>query len=70
MFFGGHVQTVANEVIELFYGEINYDKRESFKLSDGGTIFVDYMGKSFKDGGTSTSSAPVMFICPGLTSTS
>jgi predicted alpha/beta-fold hydrolase len=45
--FGGNVQTILNEIIELFYGEIKYTKRESFVLSDGGTIFVDFMGKCF-----------------------
>jgi predicted alpha/beta-fold hydrolase len=68
MFFGGNVQTLVNELMNNVKGEIKYDKRESFVLSDGGTIFVDYMGKSFKD--EEISAAPVMFVCPGLTSTS
>ena len=80
MFFGGHVQTLASDVMEaISKSEINYDKRESFILSDGGTIYIDYMGESFKDKETETSNdensltsaaAPVMFVCPGLTSSS
>ena len=50
--FGGHMQTILTAPKELawhlMYGNYEYDKREVFKLSDGGQIHIDYKGEFFK----------------------
>jgi hypothetical protein len=69
------VSTYVNElhrlVREKFLGNIQlkYDKRELFKLSDGGQIYLDFMGSRFFNNGTNDS-RPLLFIIPGLTNDS
>lgn len=45
-----------------------YDKRELFTLSDGGQIYLDFMGRRFVD--DRPSDRPIVFILPGLTNDS
>ena len=54
-------------------GAFVYDHRELYTLSDGGKIYIDYMGEAFKPTreaayAESESKEPVCFIVPGLTS--
>jgi len=54
----------------MIYGDYIYDKRETFILSDGGTIFLDMKGKSFLRNDKADKLTPLLFVLPGLTSTS
>ena len=50
--FGGHWQTFVSEFKEqfrdAFLSHHAYDRREMFTLSDGGQIYLDFMGTRFK----------------------
>jgi len=49
------------------FGHLKYDRREKFTLSDGGKIFLDYMGDSFREGDYFTNSRrPILIIVPGI----
>jgi predicted alpha/beta-fold hydrolase len=54
------------------YPMIVYDKKETFKLSDGGQIYLCMMGSSFakidEDPKAEIKCRPLVFIIPGLTS--
>ena len=45
----------------MLYGPTVYDRRDLFTLSDGGQIYLDYMGE-FK----TNDSRPLLFVVPGL----
>ena len=52
---------------------MEYDHREIFTLSDGGKIYINYMGEQFKPTREanyvqSDGKEPLFFIVPGLTS--
>ena len=66
---GGLIQTLMIGYKEVLYnyftgGDYPYDKRELFKLSDGGQIFIDYKGGSFAD---PDSKKPIAIIVCGMT---
>ena len=43
----GNIQTLLDEARHCLARNVKYSRREAFKLSDGGTIFIDYMGEMF-----------------------
>ena len=68
----GHCQTmmvaIKNKISSAFFGEISYDKREEFTLSDGGKIYLDFKGASFVD--ENVPKRPLVMLCLGLVSSS
>ena len=67
---GGNMQTLLTPLKDYFrhrwLGPFVYDNREVFTLSDGGEIYIEYLGKCFtEEGGPER---PILFIVPGLTS--
>ena len=64
---GGNGQTIMTSIKDNFQkkrGEFKYTSREIFTLKDGGKIYIDYMGQ------LEQSTRPILFVVPGLTSTS
>ena len=49
----GNGQTLLDEIKsylkKLIYGDMVYDKKETFMLSDGGNVILHFKGKSFRD---------------------
>ena len=69
---GVNIQTLLVGLKESWHDYIGrrftYDKREVFSLSDGGEIHIDFKGDSFID--EEAPKKPIVFIVPGLTSSS
>ena len=62
--FKGHGQTFLIGLKDKFGKKtITYDSRELFKYKDGGQAFLDLKGSFNSD-------RPILFVIPGLTSTS
>ena len=69
---GGNVQTLMIAYKKHLYnmftgGDYPYDKRELFKFSDGGQIYIDYRGDSFVNPG---SIKPIVIFIGGMTQAS
>ena len=73
----GNGQTLMGLPLEAYQarreGPFVYDHRELYTLSDGGKIYIDYMGEQFEptreaNYAEADGKEPVFFIVPGLTS--
>lgn len=81
MLKNGHIQTfmsgIKEKIHKHFIRDFDYDKRVKFRLADGGQIYIDLKGNCFKKDQTDYNknisyehTRPVLFVLPGLTSTS
>lgn len=59
--------TTFQDMVNNLYPKFKYDRREIFKLNDGGKIAIDFKGALFKN---KKSVNPILFIIPGLSSSS
>ena len=67
----GHTQTILMGLKGMLStSEYEYDKRMTFELKDGGKFYVDMKGKCFLDEAVVEKDRPLLFVLPGLTSTS
>jgi len=62
--------SIKDAINNKFYGDLKYDRQETFTFKDGGKIKIDFKGRSFVANTNEGSDAPVLFVVPGLTSTS
>ena len=52
-------------------GKLKYTNREIFTLEDGGIIAIDFMGPIFEpEANLETNNLPLLFVVPGLFSSS